>query len=365
MLTNSLLAAAHQGFFMPIEASKIAREIDPLAWYIHGVTIFFTVLICALTAWFAWKYRASVHPQADPPGHNNLLEVTWTVIPAFIIFVMFFWGFRVYTRMTTPSPAAVQIDAVGQMWNWSFQYRNPKGGKDIQSTDLYLPLNKPVQIQLRSNDVIHALFIPTMRVKKDVVPGRLNQIVVEATKATDPTNPFSLYCAEYCGDNHSRMLGKVYVLDEPAYAAKMDELANIYEKDGKPRPLVEVGKDLATLAGCVSCHSQDGRPGTGPTWKDMYGHEAQLADGTSVKVDENYIIESIRNPNAKVVKGFGPPSAMNAFSQNQLPDKDVMTLIEYMKSISSAGGGSPASASQPVEMNNGQRSPQETAGEKK
>lgn len=361
MPTTDLLAAAHRGFFMPIQASEIAREIDPLAWYIHGVTIFFTVLICAVTAYFAWKYRASAYPVADPPGHNNLLEVTWTVIPSLIIFVMFFWGFRVFIRMTTPEPSALQVDAIGSMWKWSFQYRNPKGGPDIKTNELILPLGQPVEITLRSQDVIHSLYIPTMRVKKDVVPGRFNKMQVRATKTTEEGKPFGLYCTEYCGDLHSRMLTTVKVLEEAAFLQELERLSDpTKDEKGNLLPPADAGKNIATLNGCFSCHSQDGKAGTGPTWKDMYGHTAELANGTTTPVDDAYIVESIRNPNAKVVKGFGPPSAMNAFGQSQLSDDHVKYLIAYMKSISShapQGEGTPAAASQPAGMPAGAREP--------
>lgn len=341
MPTLNLLAAAHPGFFMPIQASKIAREIDPLAWYIHGVTIFFTLLICVLTGYFAWKYHKSRYPVADPPGHNNLLEVTWTVLPSIIIFVMFFWGFRVFIRMTEAKPAALQIDAIGQMWEWSFQYRNPLGGPDVKTKELYVPIDTPVEVTLRSNDVIHSLYLPAMRVKKDVVPGRFNKLNFEATKLGD----YSIYCAEYCGDLHSRMLSVVHVLTADEYRAKIIEESNPI-KPGLPPEVI--GKNISSLNGCFSCHSQDGKAGVGPTWKDMFGHNAELADGKSVPVDDAYVLESIRNPNAKVVKGFGPPSAMNAFAAAQLPDEHVKYIISYMKSISVHAPHDAASPVQPA-----------------
>ena len=350
MSMMNLLAAAHPGFLMPVRASKIADEIDPLAWYIHGVTIFFTVLIVGLTCYFAWKYRASAYPVADPPGHNNLLEVTWTVLPSIIIFVMFFWGFRVFIRMTESKPAALQVDAIGQMWQWAFQYRNPLGGPDVKSKELYVPIGTPVEVTLRSNDVIHALYLPAMRVKKDVVPGRFNKLNFEATKLGD----FSIYCAEYCGDLHSRMLSVVHVVSADEYRDKLIKLSDPTKNPdtGEKLPPIEAGKNIVTLNGCFSCHSAEGKNGVGPTWKDMFGGQAELADGQSVLVDDAYVLESIRNPNAKVVKGFGPPSAMNAFAAAQLPDEHVRYIIAYMKSISVHAPHDAASplapASQPV-----------------
>jgi cytochrome c oxidase subunit II len=356
----NLLAGAHRGFVLPKQASTIAQEIDPLTWFIHGITIFFTVLIVGATAYYAWRYRESKHPVADPPGHNNALEVGWTVLPSIIVFVCFFWGFRVFMRMTAPQPAALQVDALGMMWEWQFQYRNPQGGPDIKTKQLLLPVNTPVEITLRSNDVIHSLYIPAMRVKKDVVPGRFNKLMVTPTK----TGTYSLYCTEYCGDLHSRMLGEVVVYDPAEFAQQLQLKGRPdLDENGNPLPPEIAGKNVAALNGCFSCHSQDGRNGVGPTWKDLYGTSGHpMADGSTVNVDDDYILRSIRYPNEKVVAGFGPPSAMNAFSDGQLPDAQVRYIIAYMKSISSKapkGAGQPESmpASQPAGMAPGDFTP--------
>ena len=360
MQTMPMLAAAHRGFFLPVQASTIAREIDPLSLFIHGVTIVFTLLIVVLTAYYAWRYRASKYPVADPPGHNNLLEVGWTVVPSIIVFVCFFWGFRVFMRMTAPQPAALQVDAIGQMWVWSFQYRNPLGGPDIKTKKLLLPKDTPVEITLRSNDVIHSLFIPAMRLKKDVVPGRFNKLQVEATKE----GTYSIYCAEYCGDQHSRMLAEAVVYDPAKFKEELIKLSDPTKNPdtGEALAPADAGKNIAALNGCVSCHSANGTKGTGPSWKDVYGEDTQFADGSHGIADDNYIIESIRKPNAKVVAGFSVPSAMNPFSEGQLSDDHVKLIIEYMKSISvhaPHGAGEPAkqSASQPVGMPSGDFTP--------
>jgi cytochrome c oxidase subunit II len=325
----NFLAATNQGIFYPIQASEIARDLDPLAWFIHGVSIFFTVLIIALTVWFAFKYRASVHPVPRPPGHNNALEITWTAIPAVIVFVCFFWGFRVYMKMTVPVPGSEKIDVGAAMWYWQFGYKNPSGGSNVIIKDeLWLPSGMPVELTLHSNDVIHSLYLPAMRVKKDAVPGRFNTMIVTATRE----GVYDLYCTEYCGDSHSTMRGKIYVVDPVAYRKKIAEEA-VPDKEGMS--WTEVGQKIATTNGCFSCHSIDGSTGTGPTWKDLYGKTGHtMADGSSVTVDDNYIIESIRQPNAKVVTGFGPPSAMNAYSPAQLSDKYIRYIIAYQKSIS-------------------------------
>lgn len=337
MTIQSMLAATHQGpFGMPLRASTIAEDVDPLAWFIHGITILFSVGIILVTGWYAWKYRASAHPNPEPPGHNNLLELTWTIIPSIIVFICFFWGFRVYMRMSTPHPGAYPITANGFMWDWQFEYPNPNGGANAIDNDLYLPLNTPVELTLTSRDVLHAVWIPTMRVKKDVVPGRFNRIQVTATKE----GTYDLYCAEYCGDSHSMMRRKVHVLNAEAFAAKMKDISQVVKPELSD---AKNGENIAKLNGCFSCHSVDGSRGTGPSWKDLYGAQGHpLADGTTVTVDDNYILESIRNPQAKVVRGFGPPSAMNPYSKGQIPDEHILRyMIAYMKTISTTGGAAP------------------------
>lgn len=340
MTIENMLAATHQGFVLPEQASTIAHDVDPVTWFIHGVTIIFSVGILLVTGWFAWKYRASAHPIPEPPGHNNLLELTWTIIPSIIVFICFFWGFRVYMRMSTTHPGALPVTANASMWAWNFEYPNVNGGANAVDSDLYLPLNKPVEISLNSKDVLHALFIPAMRVKKDVVPGRFNRLQVTATKE----GVYDLYCAEYCGDSHSNMRRKVYVLNDADFKAKMADISVIVKPDKTP---AQNGMAIASVNGCFSCHSVDGKSGTGPTWKDLYGAKGHpMSDGTTIDVDDNYILQSIRNPQAHVVKGFGPPSAMNPFSKGQIPDEYVQKyLIAYMKSISA---NAPAEGAQPA-----------------
>lgn len=325
---------SEHGFFYPVQASTIAADHDPLAWFIHGMSIFFTLGIIGVTIYFVVKYRSSVHPVPQPPGHNNVLEVVWTAIPAVIVFICFFWGFRVYMKETVQQPGANRVEAVGFQWDWQFLYDNPKGGPKVVDKELWLVNNKPVEITLRSTDVIHALFLPTMRMKKDVVPGRFNNMFFEPNRA----GTYDIYCAEYCGDSHSTMRSKVHVVDQATYDKHIEIISDPTKDPNNPSvtlPSAEIGKKLASLNGCTSCHSADGTPGTGPTWRDLYGATGhELADGSTITVDDNYILESIRNPNAKVRKGFGPPSAMNPFPATQIPDEYVGYIIAYQKSIS-------------------------------
>jgi cytochrome c oxidase subunit 2 len=343
---HQLLAASHQGFFMPKQASSIAPQVDWLMWFINAVSIFFTVLIFALVIYFAWRYRANRNPVPAPAGHNNILEAVWTIIPAIIVLLIFFFGFRGYMEMSVQPAAAHQVRVVGFKWGWTFEYRHPIDGTPIKLDRLILPEGEPVQFIMESTDVIHSLFIPSMRLKKDVVPGRFNKFWVQPTRA-NKANPYLLttdeekaaawaaaydvYCTEYCGTKHSKMLTKALVLSPDQYRAALIIEGDIFNKDGQPLPLEIVGETLYNRRGCNQCHSIDGKSGIGPTWKDLYGAQRQFTDGTTVVADENYIKESILYPGRKVVAPYG--NVMASYL-GQLNDREIAALIEYMKSVS-------------------------------
>src|SRR4051812_34306119 len=197
MMWPSILADKVGGFWLPERASTIAPDVDNLFNFILWVCIFFSLLIFTLMIWFVWRYRYRPGNEGGgAAGHNNTLEITWTVIPTIICGVIYFWGFKGFMREAVDPPSAYEITAVGQMWKWSFVY--PNGGT---SSELHVPLNKPVRIVLRSEDVLHALFIPVMRVKKDVVPGRYNRLWFTPTQL----GKYDIYCASYCGTQHSTM----------------------------------------------------------------------------------------------------------------------------------------------------------------
>lgn len=362
----NILAASHQGFFFPKQASTIAPTVDQTHWFINAVMVFFAILIFVMTVWFAFRYRKSKHPTPAPAGHNNLLEVGWTVAPALILLVMFFMGFRGYMELAVPPTAAHDVQVNGKMWVWTFEYKSPEDGTPIQDPALYLPLGEPVVFTMTSSDVIHSLFLPAFRVKKDVVPGRFNKLWVTATQISrpfpegfDPNAPFDaatanalgvfknesgkfvdadgnplggfdVYCTEYCGINHSTMLTKAYVLPPNEYRAKLIELSD--PSKGGRIPPAEVGAIMYKNKGCITCHSVDGSRGTGPTWKDLYGKTGRFTTGESYVADENYIAESIYYPNRHLVEGFGGGGMPSYLGQ--VNEKELGWIIEYMKSIS-------------------------------
>jgi cytochrome c oxidase subunit 2 len=311
-------------FWLPVQGSTVAPDVDSLFHFITGISLFFFVLIIGLIVWFLIQYRRrpGVEPQ-DSPHHNTVLELSWSILPSLLLVVMFYRGFTGYMDMRTPPDGAMEIMVNAKKWSWLFTYPNGWG-----EPELHVPRDVPVTLVMTSEDVIHSLFIPAFRVKMDVVPGRYTKLWFNATEVGE----FTLFCTEYCGTKHSDMLAKVVVHDSVAeYQQWLEKASDPYtQEDGKPRPLAEVGAMFFNKRGCVQCHSIDGSVKTGPTFKGTFGTTQKLTDGTDVVIDENYVRESILNPMAKVCRGFRP--VMPTF-QGQLKDQDIGAIIAYLKSL--------------------------------
>ena len=313
-------------FWMPQSASAQAPQTDGVFWFIMWVTIFFTVGITAAMIWFAIKYRRR-HPEQEAlpaATHSTTLEITWTLIPTCIVLLMFVVGFKGFLQNTIAPPNAYEVQVMGRMWNWSFTYPN-----GATTADLHIPKDRPVKFILQSEDVLHDLYIPAYRLKKDAVPGRYNSFWVEPTVE----GVFDIFCAEYCGTNHSRMGAKVFVYPPERYNEMLARISNIYEDPwtGEPVPPSEVGLALWQQRGCIGCHSADGSAINAPTWKGLWGATRQFTDGTTATADEAYIRESIYYPQRKIVQGWG--NAMASYL-GQLDNRDIDSLIAYMKTLS-------------------------------
>jgi cytochrome c oxidase subunit 2 len=314
-------------FWMPERASTVAADVDGLYDFIYYLSLFFFLLISILLIWFCFKYRhrEGVKEQESAAGHSTALELTWTIIPTILVLVIFYMGFRGFINMMVEPPNSYEVLVTGKTWSWTFTYEGRYVSDDGY---LHIPVNTPIRFVLSSNDVIHSLFMPVFRVKKDVVPGRYNRFWVEATQV----GTYEIYCAEYCGNLHSQMLSKV-VVDTPEDFAKFIERIKDWTKTKTP---LEAGQMLYNTRGCIQCHSVDGKAGIGPTWKDMFGSQVPIVGQGNVFADENYVRESILYPNAKIHQGFMGPSGGSPMSSflGQLNDNDIMAIISYMKSIS-------------------------------
>jgi cytochrome c oxidase subunit II len=305
-------------FWMPDDASVTAADIDWLYLFMVWMSVISTVGIFVAMAYFCVKYRAksrNANELAEPSSdHNTTLEITWSIIPLFVCIALFVWGFKGFVDLRTPPKDSLEVHAIGKRWAWTFQY--PHGADNT----LHVPVDKNVRIVISSLDVLHSLFIPNFRVKMDAVPGRYTDLWFRATKP----GTYPIFCAEYCGTQHSDMLANIVVHPPGGYEAWVEEQKKLIER----LPPVELGKLIYTKQGCNACHTIDGTPKIGPTWKGVYGSTERLTGGGNALVDENYIRESILDPQAKIVDGYP-----NSMPVTKLSDREITGVIEYIKTL--------------------------------
>jgi cytochrome c oxidase subunit II len=307
----------------PEQASTFAPEVDQLLLYLLAVAAFFTLLIFGAIFYFAIRYRRRSDRELPMPIHgSNALEIFWSVVPFGLTMVMFTWGASIFFKQSRPPANAMQIYVVGKQWMWKLQHM--EGQREIN--ELHIPLGRPVRLTMTSEDVIHSFFVPSFRTKQDVVPGRYSTTWFEPTK----TGKFHLFCAEYCGTNHSRMIGWIYVMEPSDYEQWLSGGAT-------SGSLADQGAKLFDSLACSNCHKPDGT-GRCPSLVGVFGSQVKLANGTTVKADEAYIRESILQPDAKVVAGYQP--LMPTF-QGQVTEEGVLQLVEYIKSLGPKPGAAP------------------------
>ena len=305
-------------FWLPRGASTSAEGVDRVFALIYGISLFFFLLIVAILVVFVIRYRRRVGREAgDTPSHNTPLELTWTIIPLVLVVVIFWQGFKGFLDLVTPPANAYEILVNAQKWKWTFTY--PNGYVDDR---LHVPVDTPIRVVLTSEDVIHSFYVPAFRVKKDAVPGRYTKAWFQATTPGE----YDLFCAEYCGTSHSDMHTTVVVHPPGEFEKWLDGAANLLATLSP----AEAGAKLYSSRGCAQCHSVDGRPGTGPTFKGLFGHDVLLEAGKRAIADENYLRESIVDPGAKVVAGFQP--VMPTY-QGRLKDREITAIVEYLKTL--------------------------------
>ncbi|MCC7146282.1 MAG: cytochrome c oxidase subunit II [Phycisphaeraceae bacterium] len=313
------LAQLGQRFWMPDARSTYAGETDWLFYLIFWLSAGATVIIISLMIFFILRYRRRPgHVEQASPAHSTGLELTWSLIPLVAFMSIFYVGFRSFVNIATPPDYAYAITVSATKWSWEFIYPN-----GATSPELHVPKDRPIRLTLASTDVIHSLFVPAFRLKKDCVPNRFNTAWFQATEVGE----YELYCAEYCGTKHSAMRSKVVVQEPGQFMAWLDNAA----QGTTNMPPVEAGLKLFSAKGCTQCHSADGSANTGPTFKNLFGHEVMLTGGQKIVVDEEYIRESILNPSAKVVAGF--ENVMPPY-QGRIKDLEITAMIEWLKSLS-------------------------------
>ncbi len=313
--------------FMPPAASTTAPEVDQVYFFEIAVAAIMTILIFFAIFLFAIRFRRRSEDEIPRPVHGSTtLEIVWSVIPLGVVMVMFGWGAKLYVQQHHIPKGAMQIYVVGKQWMWKIQH--PEGRREIN--ELHVPVNRPVQLIISSQDVIHSFFLPAFRIKKDAVPGTYTTIGFEATRP----GTYHLFCAEYCGTNHSRMIGRVVVMEQADYEQWL-------AGGSAGESLASAGEQLFNRLGCVNCHKADGS-GRCPVLRGLYGKSVGLADGRTVVADEAYFRESILNPGAKIVGGY--PNIMPTF-RGLVNEDDLVQLIAYLKSQGgpeAPGGGAQA-----------------------
>jgi cytochrome c oxidase subunit 2 len=299
----------------PEQASVIAGEVDALFLFLVGITAFFSAGIALTLVLFAIRFRR--RSEHDRPGEiegSLALELTWSIIPFLLTIVMFVWGARVFFHINRTPDDAMTVSVVGKRWMWKLQH--PTGQREIN--ELHVPVGRPVRLTITSEDTIHSFFVPAFRIKKDAVPGRYNTAWFKATK----TGTFHLFCAEYCGTEHSRMIGRVVVMEPDSYQTWLA---------GGPAPEspVKAGEKLFTELNCITCHRPDSA-GRGPVLNGIFGRPVALASGETVVADEAYIRESILNPSARVTAGYQPvmPTYLG-----QVSEESLLQVIAYIQSL--------------------------------
>lgn len=298
----------------PVQASEVAAHVDIFYLSMVALSAFFSVAIPLAIIILCVKYRRRPgNDKARRVETSKALELTWTIIPFFIVLGMFFWGAQLFFMQFNRDPNALEILVTGKKWMWKFQHKN--GRREIQ--DLHLPVGTPITLKMASEDVLHSMFVPAFRVKQDVMPGRYTYLNFKATRA----GVYHLFCNQYCGTSHSQMIGKVIAMEPGDYQKWLGG----YTGD----PPEKVGEALFSSLACNTCHAGDSGA-RGPVLNGIVGSKVALQGGSVVDVDDTYLRESILNPQAKIVAGYQPimPSFQGVVSQDQ-----VNALIAYIKSL--------------------------------
>lgn len=298
----------------PKSASTFSGDIDALFLFLCAVTIFFSAGIFAAVLFCSVRYRRKRNPVSTQIEGSTTLEIIWSVIPLGLTMIMFLWGAQVFLDVARPRPGGLDIYVTGKQWMWKLQH--PDGQREIN--ELHVPVNTPVNLTMISEDVIHSFFVPEFRMKRDVVPGRYSRAWFEATEVGE----YKLLCAEYCGTEHSQMIGTVHVLEHEEYERWL--AGNLSGET----PL-QLGKKLFDQLRCDSCHNDT--PGArAPQLAGRFGGTSVLDDGSSVVFDEDYFRESLYRPLAKQVAGW---DAVMPTYEGQLSEEQVLQVLAYVQSL--------------------------------
>lgn len=305
-------------------ASNLAEGVDKAFLFIFIIAFIFIVGITTFMIYTVIHFSRRKNKEPRQFSGSLKLELIWTIVPVILVMLMFWVGWKGFAPMRRVPPDATVITAIGRMWEWEFVY-----GDSLKSKELVLPVNKPVKLNLVSEDVNHSLFIPAFRVKEDVVPGYDNYLWFTPNYIGD----YEILCTEYCGLLHSAMVSKTRIVSQEDYDKWLEGLK---EASYVPEP---AGLTLLRSTGCLACHSLDGSKLVGPSFKGLYGSSRTVSSGSGEKVvvaDDTFIRNSILAPNDEIAAGF-PRGLMQSY-KSILSDQDIATITEYMKTIGENAG---------------------------
>ena len=321
--------------FLPASGSTFADSIDLLHFLVIGCTLLGATGVAAVTLWYMMRYRRRSNTAPTPEVKASKAGEAF-IIGSILMLFLLFWvvGFSQYVKMSEAPAGAMEVYVTGKQWMWKFSY--PGGRRSINV--LTVPVGRPVKLVMTSRDVIHSFFVPAFRIKQDVIPGRY---VSQWFEATQP-GTYEVFCAEYCGVSHSRMLAAVVVLSQPDYddwlargenntelsVADFESVGGMGEPSGSN--LVELGRTVAARRQCFACHTIDGQRHVGPTWRGLYGSTIPLQGGKAVVADEAYLTRSMMDPMAEVHEGFQP--VMPTY-QGVLQAPEAAAIVEYIKAL--------------------------------
>lgn len=317
--------------YFPEQAGLLSAEVDAIYIFMLAVSLFFTVLVVALSVIFSIQYRKRNEKMPEAIHGNLVLELTWTGIPLLLTLFMFAWGTAVYIKQVRIPENAKEIFVVGKQWMWKIQH----GEGPREMNELHVPINQPIKLTMTSEDVIHSFYIPAMRMKQDTVPGRYSFMWFQATKP----GKYHIFCAEYCGTKHSGMIGSLYAMEPADYQKWLDEriknplepVANQPASSSSVESPVVHGEKLFTELKCITCHSQTSGA-MGPDLAGLFGRDVKLEDGRTVPADETYLRHSIINPADGIVQGY---SALMPTYKGQVSEEQLLSLVAYIKSLQS------------------------------
>lgn len=305
---------------MPEQASENAKQVDYLFWTISGLTVIFTIIVMMLVLFFVIKYRRGTKAsRKNPMSHNTMLEVIWTGIPLILALGMFVWSARGFIKHRTMPEEAMDVFVIGKQWMWHSQHMD--GVRENNA--LHVPVGKAVTMTMISQDVIHSMYLPEFRAQFHVVPGRYTQLTFTPTKP----GRYRMLCAMHCGAQHSEMTGWIYVMEPEDFAEWQAQAMD--QMRPRSQTLVERGHDLFELKRCGSCHESEDTV-RAPSLEGIMGRERTLASGAVITADQDYIRNSILDPNSQIVGNY--ENLMPAYG-SFTNEEDIMALIAYIKSI--------------------------------